>query len=42
MGQAAGERSDLVVLTSDNPRSEDPLQIMNDVLVGLRRYRQTA
>jgi UDP-N-acetylmuramoyl-L-alanyl-D-glutamate--2,6-diaminopimelate ligase len=37
MGQAAGEMSDLVVLTSDNPRSEEPLQIMNDALVGLRR-----
>ncbi len=37
MGQAAGEGSDLVVLTSDNPRSEDPLAIMNDALVGLRR-----
>ena len=37
MGQVAGELSDLVILTSDNPRSEDPLQIMNDVLVGLRR-----
>jgi UDP-N-acetylmuramoyl-L-alanyl-D-glutamate--2,6-diaminopimelate ligase len=38
MGQAAGEASDYVVLTSDNPRSEDPLAIMNDALVGLRRY----
>jgi UDP-N-acetylmuramoyl-L-alanyl-D-glutamate--2,6-diaminopimelate ligase len=37
MGQVAGELSDRVILTSDNPRSEDPLQIMNDVLVGLRR-----
>lgn len=37
MGQAAGELSDLVILTSDNPRSEDPLQIMNDAIVGLRR-----
>ncbi len=37
MGQAAAEPSDFVVLTSDNPRSEDPLDIMNDVLVGLRR-----
>ncbi len=37
MGQAAGEMSDYVVLTSDNPRSEDPLAIMNDALVGLRR-----
>ena len=37
MGQAVGEGSDFVVLTSDNPRSEDPLAIMNDALVGLRR-----
>jgi UDP-N-acetylmuramoyl-L-alanyl-D-glutamate--2,6-diaminopimelate ligase len=38
MGAAAGEASDFVVLTSDNPRSEDPIAIMNDALVGLRRY----
>ncbi|MDQ6666450.1 MAG: UDP-N-acetylmuramoyl-L-alanyl-D-glutamate--2,6-diaminopimelate ligase [Acidobacteriota bacterium] len=37
MGEVAAELSDLVVLTSDNPRSEDPLEIMNDVMVGLRR-----
>ena len=37
MGQVAAENSDLVVLTSDNPRSEDPLAIMNDALVGIRR-----
>jgi UDP-N-acetylmuramoyl-L-alanyl-D-glutamate--2,6-diaminopimelate ligase len=37
MGQAAAEASDFVVLTSDNPRSEDPLTIMNDALVGIRR-----
>jgi UDP-N-acetylmuramoyl-L-alanyl-D-glutamate--2,6-diaminopimelate ligase len=37
MGQAAGELSAFVVLTSDNPRSEDPLAIINDALVGLRR-----
>ena len=38
MGQAAAEASDFVVLTSDNPRSEDPLAIMNDALVGIRRF----
>lgn len=38
MGAAAAEASDFVVLTSDNPRSEDPIAIMNDALVGLRRY----
>jgi UDP-N-acetylmuramoyl-L-alanyl-D-glutamate--2,6-diaminopimelate ligase len=37
MGFAAAEGSDFVVLTSDNPRSEDPLAIMNDALVGIRR-----
>ncbi len=37
MGQAAAEASDFVILTSDNPRSEDPLAIMNDALVGVRR-----
>jgi len=38
MAMAAAEGSDYVVLTSDNPRSEDPLDIINDALVGLRRY----
>ena len=38
MGMAAAELSDFVVLTSDNPRSEDPLDIINDALVGLRRF----
>jgi UDP-N-acetylmuramoyl-L-alanyl-D-glutamate--2,6-diaminopimelate ligase len=37
MGQAAAQASDFVVLTSDNPRSEDPIAIMNDALVGIRR-----
>jgi UDP-N-acetylmuramoyl-L-alanyl-D-glutamate--2,6-diaminopimelate ligase len=37
MGEAAGRGSDFVVLTSDNPRREDPLAIMNDAKVGLSR-----
>jgi UDP-N-acetylmuramoyl-L-alanyl-D-glutamate--2,6-diaminopimelate ligase len=37
MGEAAGRGSNFVVLTSDNPRSEDPLAIINDALVGLQR-----
>jgi UDP-N-acetylmuramoyl-L-alanyl-D-glutamate--2,6-diaminopimelate ligase len=37
MGEAAGKGSDFVVLTSDNPRSEDPLAIINDAMVGLQR-----
>jgi UDP-N-acetylmuramoyl-L-alanyl-D-glutamate--2,6-diaminopimelate ligase len=37
MGEVAGRGSDFAVLTSDNPRSEDPLAIINDALVGLQR-----
>jgi UDP-N-acetylmuramoyl-L-alanyl-D-glutamate--2,6-diaminopimelate ligase len=37
MGEAAGSLSDVVVLTSDNPRGEDPLRIINDVVVGLQK-----
>jgi UDP-N-acetylmuramoyl-L-alanyl-D-glutamate--2,6-diaminopimelate ligase len=37
MGEAAGRGSDFVVLTSDNPRSEDPLAIINDAVVGLQK-----
>jgi UDP-N-acetylmuramoyl-L-alanyl-D-glutamate--2,6-diaminopimelate ligase len=37
MGEAAGKGSDFVVLTSDNPRSEEPLQIIDDALPGLRQ-----
>jgi UDP-N-acetylmuramoyl-L-alanyl-D-glutamate--2,6-diaminopimelate ligase len=35
MGRAAGEGSDLVVLTSDNPRSEQPEAIIAEALVGV-------
>lgn len=35
MGRAAGEGSDVVFLTSDNPRSEDPEAILADVVPGL-------
>lgn len=38
MGEAAAALSDFVVLTSDNPRSEDPLAIIEDALDGLRRH----
>jgi UDP-N-acetylmuramoyl-L-alanyl-D-glutamate--2,6-diaminopimelate ligase len=32
MGQAAGRHSDLVIVTSDNPRSEDPERIIDDIM----------
>jgi UDP-N-acetylmuramoyl-L-alanyl-D-glutamate--2,6-diaminopimelate ligase len=37
MGEAAGRGSNFVVLTSDNPRSEDPCAIINDAVVGLQK-----
>lgn len=36
MGVAAASLSDLVILTSDNPRTEDPLAILADAEVGLQ------
>jgi UDP-N-acetylmuramoyl-L-alanyl-D-glutamate--2,6-diaminopimelate ligase len=36
MGRVAAEASDLVVLTSDNPRSEEPAAIIDEALVGVR------
>lgn len=37
MGEAAGRGSDFVIVTSDNPRSEDPVAIINDSLPGVQR-----
>ena len=38
MGQAAAEYSDHVVITSDNPRSEDPMRIIRDIVEGLPEH----
>lgn len=35
MGEVACEHSDKAIFTSDNPRTEDPLQILNDMETGL-------
>lgn len=37
MGEIAGRYSDFCVLTSDNPRSEDPIQILNEIEVGIQK-----
>lgn len=39
MGEAAAQGSDLVILTTDNPRTEDPQQILRDSEVGLRSHQ---
>ncbi len=35
MGRIAAERADLVVVTSDNPRTEDPARIIEDIVAGI-------
>jgi UDP-N-acetylmuramoyl-L-alanyl-D-glutamate--2,6-diaminopimelate ligase len=35
MGAVAGRLSDLIVITSDNPRSEDPQRIIEEIRLGL-------
>ncbi len=39
MGAIAENLADLVVVTSDNPRSEDPQQIIVDILAGIKRMK---
>lgn len=39
MGEVAGRLADLVVVTTDNPREEDPEQIADDICVGLDRTK---
>jgi UDP-N-acetylmuramoyl-L-alanyl-D-glutamate--2,6-diaminopimelate ligase len=46
MGEAAGSLSDVVILTSDNPRTEDPEKILADAEAGIvktgKKYRKIA
>jgi UDP-N-acetylmuramoyl-L-alanyl-D-glutamate--2,6-diaminopimelate ligase len=37
MGEAASELSDFVIITSDNPRSEEPADIVSDIILGLKK-----
>jgi len=37
MGEVTGRLSDLTILSSDNPRSEGPLKIISDIIVGLQK-----
>jgi len=38
MGHIAEELADILVVTSDNPRSEDPQQIITDVISGIQHF----
>ncbi len=37
MGEVSGRMADLTVITSDNPRFEEPQDIINDILIGIRK-----
>lgn len=37
MGEISGNLADLTVITSDNPRTEDPQAIVNDILTGIKK-----
>jgi UDP-N-acetylmuramoyl-L-alanyl-D-glutamate--2,6-diaminopimelate ligase len=37
MGRVAGENSDLAIITSDNPRTEDPMEIIREIEIGVKQ-----
>jgi UDP-N-acetylmuramoyl-L-alanyl-D-glutamate--2,6-diaminopimelate ligase len=37
MGEVSGKLSDMTIITSDNPRSEDPMAIIADILTGFSK-----
>ena len=39
MGKAVCSLSDMAVVTTDNPRNEDPLDIIDDILAGMKQSR---
>ncbi|MFJ7755886.1 UDP-N-acetylmuramoyl-L-alanyl-D-glutamate--2,6-diaminopimelate ligase [Peribacillus muralis] len=39
MGEIASRYSNIVFVTSDNPRSEDPIKIMNDIEKGMKKNK---
>ncbi len=40
MGEIATRLADFVIITSDNPRSEDPMSIINDIVSGIKDGRK--
>jgi UDP-N-acetylmuramoyl-L-alanyl-D-glutamate--2,6-diaminopimelate ligase len=40
MGEAVASRSDIAIVTSDNPRTEDPEAILDDVMPGLAKAKE--
>lgn len=40
MGQVSAKYSDFVILTNDNPRTEDPQQIIKDIIPGIEKHNK--
>lgn len=40
MGKIAEELADIIILTSDNPRSEDPSRIIEDIKSGMKMEKE--
>ena len=40
MGRIAQKYSDLAIITSDNPRYEDPSEIIKDILIGIDKNKE--
>ncbi len=41
MGDIASQLSDILVITSDNPRGEEPMEIIDDILSGIRKTKKS-
>ncbi len=39
MGEISGKYSDITIITSDNPRTEDPMEIIEDIYKGIKKTR---
>lgn len=37
MGEVSSRLADLTVVTSDNPRNEEPMDIINDIIIGVKK-----
>lgn len=38
MGEIAAKKADYIIITSDNPRSEEPMSIIEDILIGVTKH----
>ncbi len=41
MGDVASQLSDILIITSDNPRGEEPMKIIDDILMGVKKGKKT-